>query len=120
METGFDALQVISGATAALPDVCTLILTRAKGRKLLKFVFEISNVGLFKVFAQKMKHIIPKKIVRRVFACEKCVVFARNCKFDNLIQYNMQYISCGNALLAQETLLLSQKTLFDPNLPKSA
>ena len=52
METGFDALQVISGATAALPDVCTLILTRAKGRKLLKFVFEISNVGLFKVFAQ--------------------------------------------------------------------
>ena len=52
METGFDALQVISGAMAALPDVCTLILTRAKGRKLLKFVFEISNVGLFKVFAQ--------------------------------------------------------------------
>ena len=29
----------------------------------------------------------------------KCVVFARNCKFANLIQYNMQYIPCYSALL---------------------
>ena len=31
---------------------------------------------------------------------DKCVVFARNFKFANLIQYNMQYIPCNSALLA--------------------
>ena len=44
----------------------------------------------------------------------KCVIFARNCKFANLIQYNMQYILCNNALLAQETLLLSKESTFMP------
>ena len=38
----------------------------------------------------------------------KCVVFARNCKFANLIQYNMQYIPCYSALF------------FAQSLPKSA
>ena len=41
---------------------------------------------------------------------DKCVVFACNFKFANLIQYDMQYIPCNNALLAQETLLLSQRS----------
>ena len=40
---------------------------------------------------------------------DKCVVFACNFNIANLIQYDMQYIPCNNALLVQETLLLSQK-----------
>ena len=41
---------------------------------------------------------------------DKCVVFACTFKFANLIQYDMQYIPCNNALLVQETLLLSQRS----------
>ena len=35
-----------------------------------------------------------KKIcqARIYYFCDKCVVFARNCKFAKLIQYNMQYV----------------------------
>ena len=44
------------------------------------------------------------------YLCDKCIVFARNCKVANLIQYNMQYIPCNNDLLAQESLLLTQKS----------
>ena len=43
-----------------------------------------------------------------------CRLFARNCKFANLIQCNMQYTPCNKALLAQETLLLSNKSTFLP------
>ena len=52
-----------------------------------------------------------KVFVRRVFAIfgDKCVVFARNCKFANLIQYDMQYTPCNSALLAQKTLFLTPK-----------
>ena len=42
---------------------------------------------------------------------DKCVVFARNCKFASLTQYN---ISCNSAFLAQETLFLTQKSTFWP------
>ena len=45
---------------------------------------------------------------------DKCVVFACNFKFANLIQYDMQYIPCNNA---KETLLLSLNSTF---LPKSS
>ena len=46
---------------------------------------------------------------------DKCVVFACNCKFGNLIQYNMQYIPWNTAHLAQETLFLTKKsTSFCP------
>ena len=48
--------------------------------------------GAFLLFSRQMRH------------------FARNCKFANLIQYDMQYIPCNNALLVQETLLLSQRS----------
>jgi len=44
----------------------------------------------------------------------KCVVFARNRKFAKLTQWNMQYIPCNSALLAQETLFLTQKGTFLP------
>ena len=52
----------------------------------------------------------------------KCVIFARNRKFAKLTQRNMQYIpSCNSALLAQETLFLTQKaTFFAQRSPKSA
>ena len=36
--------------------------------------------------------------------CDKWVVFTRNFEFANLIQYDMQYKLCNNALLAQKTL----------------
>ena len=52
---------------------------------------------------------------------DKCVVFARNPKFANSAQYNMQYVQCNSALLAQETLSLTQKgTFFARRFPKSA
>ena len=53
--------------------------------------------------------------------CVKCVVFARNRKFAKLTQWKMQYIPCNSALLAQETLFLTQKgTFFAQRSPKSA
>ena len=42
---------------------------------------------------------------------DKCVVFARNIKFSNLTQENMQYIPCNSALLAQ-ALILPKKALL--------
>ena len=42
--------------------------------------------------------------VRIYFICNKCVVFARNCIFANLTQYNMQNIPCNSAFLTPETL----------------
>ena len=53
--------------------------------------------------------------------CVKCVVFARNRKFANLTQWNMQHIPCNSALLAQEALFLPKKALFLPkDLPKKS
>ena len=43
---------------------------------------------------------------------DKCVAFARNHKFANLTQKNMQFILCNSTLLAQETLFLTQKGTF--------
>ena len=57
-----------------------------------------------------------KVFVRHVFVCDKCDVFARNCKISNSNQYNIQYISCKSALLAQETLYLTQKSTFWPKV----
>ena len=49
-------------------------------------------------------------ISRACYFRDKCFVFARNCKFANLTQYNynMQCVPCNTALLAQETLFLSR------------
>ena len=52
--------------------------------------------------------------------CDKFVIIARNRK-ATLTQQNMQYIPCNSALLAQETLFLTQKgTFFAQRSPKSA
>ena len=49
------------------------------------------------------------------------VVFARNRKFANSTQSNMQYLPYNSALIAQETLFLTQKgTIFAQRSPKSA
>ena len=51
---------------------------------------------------------------------DKDVIFAHNRKFANLTHYNMQYIPCNSALLAQETLFLTQKgTFFAQKVRKS-
>ena len=43
------------------------------------------------------------------------VVFACNCKFSNLTQYNVQDKPCNDAFLTlKETLLLTQKGTFLP------
>ena len=61
------------------------------------------------------------RLVRICYFRNKCVVFARNSKFANLTQWNMQYIPCNSALLAQKTLFLTQKgTFFAQRSPKSA
>ena len=46
--------------------------------------------------------------------CVKCVVFAHNRKFAKSTHRNMHYIPCNSALLAQETLFLTQKGTFLP------
>ena len=58
--------------------------------------------------------------VWRVFAI--FAINAYNNKFANLIQYNMQYITCDSAPLAQETLFLTpkKKTFFCPKSSKFA
>ena len=44
---------------------------------------------------------------------QKCVIFPRNCKFANLIQYNTQDIRCYSVILAQVTLFWNpKKSLF--------
>ena len=51
-----------------------------------------------------------KSLVRRVFA-----IFATNASFLLIIaqiRYNKQYVPCYSALLAQETLFLTQKSTF--------
>ena len=48
---------------------------------------------------------------RIYFFRDKRAVFACNCKFANLTQYNMQYIPCNSAFLAQETMFLTKKKL---------
>jgi len=55
--------------------------------------------------------------VRICYFRDKFVIFARNCKFANLFQYNMQYILPSNiALLAHETLVLPKQVLFLPKV----
>ena len=49
---------------------------------------------------------------RIYFFRDKRAVFACNCKFANLTQYNMQYIPCNSAFLAQETMFLTKKKTF--------
>ena len=51
--------------------------------------------------------------VGSVKASAKMAVCVRYCQIANLIQYDMQYIPCNSALLAQKTLFLTQKgTVF--------
>ena len=50
---------------------------------------------------------------------DKCIKLARNCKFANVILYNMQYISYNSAILAKEKVFLTKKKpFFCPKSPK--
>ena len=68
-----------------------------------------------KVGSHSARAKMATKIFRHARICysrNKCVVFARKCKFANSNQYNMQYIPFNSALLAQGTLFLTQNALF--------
>ena len=52
--------------------------------------------------------------VGSVKASAKMAVCVRYCQIANLIHYDMQYIPCNSALLAQKTLFLTQKGTFLP------
>ena len=52
-----------------------------------------------------------------LFFHDKCVGFGRYGRFA-LTQYDMRYLLCNSALLAQETLFLIKKHYFAQNLPK--
>ena len=93
--------------------------------KCMRFLF-IQNYGghgrVAKVGSHSARAKMATKIFRHARICysrNKCVVFARKCKFANLIQYNMQYIPWNTAHLAQETLFLTKKsTSFCPKTPQ--
>ena len=57
--------------------------------------------------------------VRIYYFRDKYVVFARNRKFANLTQYDMQYLPCNSAFLAQERLFLTKKAPFCPKISKN-
>ena len=66
---------------------------------------------------------IAHKNFRQARICyfhDRCAILARNCKFANLIQYNMQYVPCNSALFTQETLFDQKEHFFDQSVPKSA
>ena len=68
----------------------------------------------------KMAMKISVKRLFTIFA-SNASFFVRNRKFAKLTLCNMQYIPCNSALLAQETLFLTQKgTFFAQRSPKSA
>ena len=56
-----------------------------------------------------------KTFVKGVFYFRnKCVVFARNCKFAHLTQCNMQYIPYISALFCPNNTVFDQKSPFLP------
>ena len=55
-------------------------------------------------FTRIITSALHKSSCPSLFSRGKCVVFARNCKFASLTQYDMQYIPCNSALLSQEIL----------------
>ena len=76
------------------------------------------NSGWQKLAAFRREQKWPQQFLSDVISYfrDKCVVFARKCKFTSLIEFKMQYISCNSALLAQETLFLTPKALFSPKI----
>ena len=61
------------------------------------------SAGWQKLAAFRRAHKWPQNFrqARNCYFCDVCVVSARNCKFTYLIWYNMQYIPCNSAYLAQ-------------------
>ena len=68
-----------------------------------------------KMYLLDMDHVMSwcQKLVGSLPSNAK-IAIARNCKFANLIQYNMQYMPCNSALLAEKTLFLTQIGTFFP------
>ena len=57
----------------------------------------------------------PDKKITLYYFATNVLFLARNCNFASFTQYNLQYIPCNSALLAQEKLFMSQKSTFLPN-----
>ena len=55
---------------------------------------------------------------RICYFCEKCVVFACNCKFAKLNQCNMQYITCNREFLPKKRCFDPKSTFFCPMISK--
>ena len=66
---------------------------------------------------------IAHKNFRQARICyfrDKCDAFAWNCKFANLIQFNMQYIPCKSAILCNAVFDPKKKHFFVQSHSKSA
>ena len=57
----------------------------------------------------KKGHIIFVRRIFAIFATNKRVIFARNCKIANVIQHDMRYVPRNSAFVARETLILTKK-----------
>ena len=68
----------------------------------------------------KKGHIIFVRRIFAIFASNKRVIFARNCKIANVIQHDMQYVPRNSAFVARETMFLTKKsTVFCPGTKSS-
>ena len=72
-------------------------------------------------FLQSLVHLIFdfEQGGRSCYLCDKCVVFAHNCKFVKSNECNMQYIPFDSALFAQETRFITQKSTLPPKSSKT-
>ena len=95
---------------------CTFkkLLIKSKHSNNMKFLIlssdRVAELGSLSSGAKMEMKIFIKRVFT-IFA-SNASFFARNRKFAKLTQWNMQYIPCNNALLAQETLFLAQRAPF--------
>ena len=95
-----------------------------KYRKPVKYPTMYFNCNPLFVFAKFDTHNKTKRLqgtrregenmtmARICYFRDKCVLFARNCKFANSYHYNRQYKPSNSANLAQETLFFGEGPFF--------
>ena len=88
-------------------------------KRSVKFVFVVFSHKVPEIGSHSARAKGPTKISSGGYLLflQQMHFFACNCNLANLIQFDMQYIPCNNALLAKETLLLSLNSTV---LPKSS
>ena len=75
-----------------------------------------SNVNIKQGGIWQQKWLQNFRRARICYFRNKCAVFARDCKFVNLIQCNVQYRPYKSAFIAIETLFLAPKKRFLPKV----